>query len=84
MKRNYNGLLRNIQEVQEEFLDWLYEMKIGLTRFQRAGLRGDKRNIFHLIQNLITETWRAFPRTLSYITDVVLIYLLVDFIYSLL
>lgn len=67
-KPDYDGFIRNVQEVQEEFLMWLVIMERSIKRFRRASLRGDKTNVFHLIQNLFTETWRAFPRTLSYLT----------------
>jgi hypothetical protein len=66
-----DGVLKNFQVVGEELKHWVFVMKKEhLPRFKEATLRFDgkhrKNNIVHLLFNLLTETVRALPRTISY------------------
>jgi len=75
---NKDGADKNNQQVLDELKELVNQWKLGLARFKDITLKFDsKNNVFHLTQNLITETYRALPRTLSYLTSGALIYVFV-------
>jgi len=62
-----NGILKNFSVIGDEFRHWWYAMKKEhLPRFKEASLRSGKNNVVHLLVNLLTETVRAMPRTVTY------------------
>lgn len=66
-----DGLLKNFSVVTDELKDWWYDMrKDHLPRFRQSTLKfwgaHRKRNIIHLAVNVVTETIRALPRTITY------------------
>ena len=66
-----NGIKKNVKVVLNELKHWWFCMRMEhLPRFKEATLRWRgqyaKRNIVHLLFNLLTETVRALPRTISY------------------
>lgn len=66
-----DGLLKNFEVVTDEWQDWWHSMrKDHLPRFRHSTLKwtGEhrKRNVIHLLVNVVTETIRALPRTLTY------------------
>jgi len=79
---NKNGVKKNISVVEQELQDWRHEIKANTVRFRYGGLvnKGSRapmgetnNNYFHLLTNYISETYRALPRTLTYITVVVIV-----------
>lgn len=64
----WDGLAKNVEVVVNELKDWWFDMEaLHLPRFRKASMKiGDKSFILHLVLNLITETIRALPRTLTY------------------
>lgn len=66
-KLHKDGPARNLAKVQMELRDWADEMQSGIARFKHANLKwGDKSNVWHLIVNLIEETFDTLPRTMTY------------------
>lgn len=70
-----NGVQKNWSVVRAEFKVWWWEMSDTARRFKHARVfsKGDapdgrNANVFHLLQNFVTETYRSLPRTLGYIT----------------
>ena len=61
-----DGIKKNWEVVRAEIRDWLGQMRLGTERFKTASLRFDNTNVFHLIMNLIEETFDRLPRTLAY------------------
>ena len=62
-----DGIFKNFSVVGDEFRHWWYVMKEEhLPRFKKADLRFGKNNVAHLLVNLLTETVRAMPRTVTY------------------
>jgi len=62
-----DGILKNFSVVGNEFRHWWYVMRDEhLPRFKEANLRFGKNNVIHLLTNLLTETVRAMPRTVTY------------------
>jgi hypothetical protein len=46
-------------------------MKQGIKRFREPSLKpGNKNNVFHLVVNLIEETYDCLPRNFTYLTVV--------------
>ena len=65
-----DGMAKNFEVITDEFFEWSHQMAEGLKRFKHAGLKFDKHNVFHLLQNLVTETFRALPRTFGYLFSI--------------
>lgn len=63
-----DGLKKNFEVVQDEWSKWRREMPIHVARFQRADGIGEK---LHTGVNLLTESIRLLPRTLTYTTIIV-------------
>lgn len=66
-----DGIEKNIEVVLQELKHWWFCMrKEHLPRLKDMTLKfkGDdaKRNVAHVLFNLLTETVRALPRTISY------------------
>lgn len=71
------GISKNIEVVKKELNNWYEEMRANTVRFKYGGLvnKGSRaptgelnNNYFHLLTNYVSETYRALPRTLTYIT----------------
>jgi len=63
-----DGIAKNWEVVKGELSTWKGEMRKGLARFKGAPWDPRKKdNKWHLIQNLVTETNRATPRTRGYL-----------------
>lgn len=71
---NKDGADKNNERVLEEFKELVNQWKLGLARFKNAGVKLDKNNVAHLTQNLVTETFRALPRTLGYLFSAAVLY----------
>ena len=67
---NKEGAAKNLSVVKEELTEWSYQMRIGIERYQDASLKFDKTNVLHITQNLVTETFRALPRTFGYLFSI--------------
>ena len=73
-----DGAAKNLEVLKAEWSLWFSEMKKGLARFKDASLKiRDKNNVFHLITNLIEETYDSLPRTFTYITIILLVTILI-------
>lgn len=69
MSSYLDKLKRNLSVLQAEWKLWRDQMKAGVKRFNNATLDpGSKSNVFHLVTNLIEETYDSLPRTLTYLT----------------
>lgn len=66
MSDNKNGFAKNLEVVKAEIEEWQYQMEIGLRRFKQGSWSWGKQSYFHLAMNLVTETFRALPRTMAY------------------
>ena len=81
-----DGIKKNIEVVKTELFNWWIQMQNNTHRFKYAGVinKGTRaptgetnNNVFHLLTNYVSETYRALPRTLTYITILLIsIYLL--------
>jgi len=78
-----DGAAKNLEVLKAEWSLWFSEMKKGLARFKDASLKfRDKNNVFHLIVNLIEETYDSLPRTFTYITIILLVAMIVNRVVS--
>lgn len=84
---NKDGISKNISVVKQELRNWSAEMKANTVRFKYGGLvnKGSRaptghlnNNYFHLLTNYVSETYRALPRTLTYITIAVIVVSLLE------
>ena len=75
-----DGIMKNLGVVGGELSEWADQMKLGIARFKDVSIRLDKTNVLHLLQNLVTETIRALPRTLGYCVSVYALFLIVRFV----
>lgn len=67
VKKAWSGTLTNLNRYKEEFtLLWMGMKEDHLPRFKNGSFdpREDG-NYYHLTRNIVTETFRAMPRTLS-------------------
>jgi hypothetical protein len=67
VKDAWSSTLTNFRKYWDEFRHLWYAMKSDhLPRFKNGSFDPrEKENYLHLIRNLLTETFRAMPRTLS-------------------
>jgi len=84
---NKNGMSKNVSVVRGELRNWWQEMKNNTARFRYAGVinKGSRaptgetnNNVFHLLTNYISESYRALPRTMTYATLVVIVVSLLE------
>jgi len=75
-----DGMKKNLEVVRAELVEWRKQMADNTARFRHVGLvnkgsgpYGQNNNLFHLLTNYISESYRALPRTLTYITIVALV-----------
>jgi hypothetical protein len=86
---NKDGISKNISVVKQELRNWSEEMKANTARFRYGGLvnKGSRaptgetnNNYFHLLTNYVSETYHNLPRTLTYITMVVIVVSLLELV----
>ena len=65
-----NGFKKNLEVITKEWGEVGRQWCANTLRLKGASLRGDKTNVFHILQNYPTEFYRAVPRTLSYLTTI--------------
>jgi len=87
--KNKDGMAKNVAVVRGEWANWWQEMKDNTARFRYAGVinKGSRaptgetnNNVFHLLTNYISESYRALPRTMTYATIIVILVTLFDVI----
>lgn len=68
-KTDKDGMAKNLEVLKAEWWNWQFQMKAGISRFRGATLdQSSKSNVFHLLTNMIEETYDCLPRTLTYLT----------------
>jgi len=65
---NKDGMAKNMEVVLAELKAWRSEMAMGFYRLKGASLSRGKTNVFHVLTNLLEETFDKLPRTLTYLT----------------
>lgn len=77
-----DGWKKNREVIKGEWSNWWIEMKDNTSRFRYSGIINNgtraptgetNNNVFHLLTNYVSETYRALPRTLTYITMAVIV-----------
>jgi len=66
MSQDKNGMAKNIAVVAEELQDWVDRMQYNLGRDISLGF--GKTNIFHVLLAFVSDTFKALPRTFTYLT----------------